>query len=188
MLEWPPSGDRNRSLANTTPAPTQSVSTPSTMILTSRPSNVPSPSPILTLDEDLVAFLQRPFEDSPASGGSPPVTTLGPSNPEIRDRLLAYAYVIYDTLVTRQLPLQSIPSGHASLLLPLLELLNGLYPYDTPTALLLGCVYSHNDMAQRSLRINHHILQYDPENVRSCSLLSGSLIRDSRYRYRRCVT
>lgn len=144
------------------------------MILVSRPSNVPTPSPIMTLDEDLADFLQRPYEDNIAIGGPGelPVTTSGPSNPETRDRLLAYAYVVYDTFVTRQLPQDSIPSGHASLLLPLLELLHGLYPYNTPIALLLGCVYHHHDLIQRALRINGHILQYDPTNVRSSSLLS----------------
>jgi hypothetical protein len=136
------------------------------MILISRPSNVPTPSPILTLDEDLVAFLQRPYENNRAGVGVPLLTTPGPSNPETRDRLLAYAYVIYDTFVTQQLPPQSIPPGHTSLLLPLLELLHGLHPYDTPIALLLGCVYNHHDLVQRGLRINGHVLQYDPANVR----------------------
>lgn len=167
----------------------QSVSTtPPTMILISRPSDVPTPSPILTLGEDIAALLQRPYEDNPAAGDDPSVMISGPSNPETRDRLLAYAYVVYDTSVTRQLPPQSIPSGHASLLLPLLELLHGLYPYNTPISLLLGCVYYHHDLVQRGLWINGHILQYEPGNVRSYSLLYVSWIRSSRYRSRRCAT
>lgn len=151
---------------STTPPPLKPGLTPSIMILISRPPNVPTPSPVFTLDEDLAAFLQRPYEDNPAADSDHPSTTLGPTNSETRDRLLAYAYVVYDTFVTRQLPLQSIPSGHASLLFPLLELLHGLYPHNTPIALLLGCVYHHHDLVQRGLRINRHILQCDPENVR----------------------
>ena len=141
------------------------------MILISRPPNIPTPSPILTLDEDLDAFLQRPYEDDSTIGGDPPVTTVRPRDPEIRDRLLAYAYVVYDTFVTRQLPPQSIPSGHISLLLPLLELLHGLHPYNTDISLLLGCVYHHHDLIQRALRINGNILQNDPQNVSLYSLL-----------------
>ena len=136
------------------------------MILVSRPPNVPTPSPIQILDENLVGFLQRPYEDD-ATPGDFPVATPAPNNPETRDRLLSYAYVVYDTSVTGQLPPQSIPPGHAALLLPLLELLHGLYPYNPPVALLLGCVYHHHNLVQRSLQINRHILRYDPGNVRT---------------------
>lgn len=129
------------------------------MILVSRPSNVPTPSSVQTLDEDLVEFLQRPYEDDAA------VPSL--ANPETRDRLLTYAYAVYDTFVTRQLPPRSIPHDHAALLLPLLELLHGLHPNNSPVALLLGCVYYHNNLMQRSLQLNSHILRYDPDNVHS---------------------
>lgn len=137
------------------------------MILVSRPPEVPTPSPIQTLDEDLVAFLQRPYEDDVTAGDDFQIATPTPSNPETRDRLLSYAYTVYDAFVTRQLPPQSIPSEHGALLLPLLELLHGLHPYNSPVALLLGCVYHHHNFVQRSLQINRHILQYDPDNVRS---------------------
>jgi len=146
--------------------PSRSVLTLSTMILVSRPPDVPTPSSVQTLGEDLVAFLQRPYEDNTAAGGGFPITTPTPANPETRDRLLTYAYAVYDTFITRQLPPQSIPSDHAALLLPLLDLLHGLHPHDSPTALLLGCVYHHYDLTQRSLQISRHILQYDPQNVR----------------------
>jgi len=137
------------------------------MILVSRPSSIPTPSPIQTLDEDLVAFLQVPYEDDATTGGGFPVATPAPNNPETRDRLLSYAYALYDSYVTRQLPPQSVPPGHGALLLPLLELLHGLYPYNSPVALLLGCVYHYQDLVQRSLQINRHILRYDPGNVRT---------------------
>jgi len=137
------------------------------MVLVSRPPDVPTPSPTQTLDEDLLDFLQRPYEDDAAAGGHPPIATLTLNSPQTKDRLLAYAYAVYDTFVTRQLPTRSIPPDHAALLLPLLELLHGLYSYDSPVALLLGCVYHHHDLPQRSLQINRHILQYDPNNVRS---------------------
>lgn len=146
-------------------SPEPSALTLSTMILVSRPSNVPTPSPIQTLDEDLVAFLQRPYEDDTAAD-DPPIVTLTPNNPETRDRLLAHAYAIYDTFVTRQLPSRSVPSDHAALLLPLLELLHELSPSNSPIALLLGCVYHHHNLIQRSLQINRRILQHDPHNVR----------------------
>ena len=147
------------------------------MILVSRPPNIPTPSLIHTLDEDLVAFLERPYEASTVAGGGLQVATPTANNPETRDRLLAYAYVVYDASVTCQLPSRSIPFEHASLLLPLLELLHGLHPYNSPIALLLGCVYHHHDSTQRSIQINRHILRYDPQNVRPCSPPSGSLIR-----------
>ena len=148
------------------------------MILVSRPPNVPTPFPIHTLDDDLIAFLERPYETNAIADGGLPVTTTTPNNPETRDRLLAYAYLIYDAVVTRQLSQGSIPPGHSALLLPLMELLHGLHPHNSPIALLLGCVYHHYDLTQRSLEINSQILQYDPQNVRSrCSLLSRPLIR-----------
>ena len=147
------------------------------MILVSRPLNVPTPSQIHTLDEDLVIFLRWPYADDATVADNPPVAVLTAKNPETRDRLLDYAYVVYDTFVTRQLPQGSIPPAHASLLLPLMELLHGLHPYNSPIALLLGCVYHHYDLTQRSLKINRHILQHDPENVRLYSLRPGSLIR-----------
>lgn len=147
------------------------------MILVSRPPNVLTPSQIHTLDEELVAFLQWPYEVSAAAAGDPSVATPTANNPETRDRLLAYAYVIYDVAVTRQLPRGSIPLEHGALLLPLMELLHGLYPHNSPIALLLGCVYHHQDLKQRSLQINHHILQYDKDNVCSYSLLSEPLNR-----------
>jgi len=136
------------------------------MILVSRPPTVPTPSPIKTLDEDLVTFLRRPYEGD-ATTGDFPIATPAPNNPETRDRLLSYAYTVYDSSVTRQLPPHSIPPGHAAFLLPLLELLHGLHPYNTPVSLLLGCVYHHHDLVQRSLQINRHILRYDPDNVRT---------------------
>lgn len=157
-------------------SPSRFVLTLSTMILVSRPPDVPTPSSAQTLGEDLVAFLQRPYEDDPAAGGGFPVTTPTPRDPETRDRLLTYAYAVYDTFITRQLPSQSIPPDHAALLLPLLELLHGLYPYNSPISLLLGCVYHHHDLTQRSLQINRHILQYDPHNVRSHFPFSWLLI------------
>lgn len=137
------------------------------MILVSRPTTVPTPSQIFALDGDLVEFLERPYEDVATTTSGPPVATPTAHNPEIRDRLLAYAYVVYDASVTRQLPQESIPPEHAALLLPLMELLHGLHPYNSSIALLLGCVYHHHDLTQRSLQINRHILQHDPENVRS---------------------
>lgn len=136
------------------------------MILVSRPPDVPTPSSTQILGEDLAAFLQRPYENDTAAGGGSPITTPTPNDPETRDRLLAYAYAVYDVFITRQLPPQSIPPDHAVLLLPLLELLHGLHPYHSPIALLLGCVYHHNNLTQRGLQINRHILQYDPQNVR----------------------
>lgn len=145
------------------------------MILVSRPPNAPIPSPAQALDEDIVAFLQRPYEDD--ATGDFPIATPAPKNPQTRDRLLTYAYTVYDTFVTRELPVRSIPLDHAALLLPLLELLHGLYPYNSSIALLLGCVYHYHNLLQRSLQINRHILQYDPDNV--CpysSLLDVSLI------------
>lgn len=142
------------------------------MILISRPPSVPTPSLIQILEEDLVAFLERPYENDATAGGDLPVETPAPNNPETRDRLLSYAYAVYDSSVTRQLPPQSTPPRHAALLLPLLELLHGLYPYNSPVALLLGCVYHYHDLFQRSLQINRHILQYDPDNVRTHSPLS----------------
>lgn len=145
------------------------------MIFVSRPPDVPTPSSTQTLDEDLVDFLQRPYEDNAATSDFQTAIPT-PNNPETRDRLLTYAYAVYDTFITRQLPPRSIPSDHAALLLPLLELLHGLYPYNSPVALLLGCVYHHQDLIQRSLEINHHILRYDPDNVRSCSLFHRLLI------------
>lgn len=145
------------------------------MYLVSRPSNVPTPSPVRTLDEDLAAFLQRPFEGDATAGDGFPIAIPAASNPETRDRLLSYAYAVYDTFVTRQLPLRSIPPGHAALLLPLLELLHGLHPYDSPVALLLGCVYHYHDLVQRSVQVNRHILQYDPGNVRTYSPISWLL-------------
>ena len=141
-----------------------SASTRSTMIIASRPPDVPAPSPVQTLDEDLDAFLQGPYRDHTVAGSSP-VAPPTADNPEFRDRLLAYAYGIYDTFVTRQLPHQSIPPHHAVLLLPLLELLHQSHPYNSPIALLLGSVYYHQDLTQRCLQINNHILQYDPHNV-----------------------
>lgn len=155
------------------------------MILISRPPNVPTPSPIYALDEDLFAFLERPYE---VAGSAPPAATTAANNPETRDRLLAYAYVVYDAFTTRQLPPRSIPSEHASLLLPLLELLHGLHPYHSSIALLLGCVYHHHNLIQRSLEINRHILQHDPQNVCAHSLQSGQFIRSVRCRCQRCVT
>ena len=145
---------------------TRSVFVLSTMILVSRPPSIAVPPSIQTLDEDLAAFLQRPYQDDATAGGNPPIATPALTNPATRDRLLSYAYAVYDTFVTCQLPLRSIPPDHAALLLPLLELLHGLHPYNSPVALLLGCVYHHNDLIQRSLQINHHILRYDPDNVR----------------------
>lgn len=139
------------------------------MILVSRPPNMSTLSPTQTLDEDIIAFLQRPYEDDTTAGGDFPIATPAPNNPQTRDRLLSYAYAVYDTFVTRELPVRSIPPDHAALLLPLLELLHGLYPYNSPTALLLGCVYHHHNLIQRSVQINRHILQYDPENVCSYS-------------------
>jgi len=148
------------------------------MILISRPSDVPTPFPIHSLDDDLIAFLERPNEDNAAAGGGLQATTTTPNNPETRDRLLAYAYLIYDAAVTRQLPQGSIPPGHSALLLPLMELLHALHPHNSPIALLLGCVYYHYDLTQRSIDINGHILQYDPQNVRSCCYIpSRSLIQ-----------
>ena len=137
------------------------------MILVSRPPDVPTPSPVQTLDEDLDAFLQGPFQGDPAAAGGFRITTTAPNDPEFRGRLLSYAYGVYDTFVTRQLPQQSIPPHHAVLLLPLLELLHELHPHNSPIALLLGSVYYHQDLPQRCLQINNHILQYDPQNVRS---------------------
>lgn len=158
------------------------------MNLISRPPNVPSPFPIHALDDDLIAFLERPYEENAAAGSGLPVATTTPNSPETRDRLLAYAYLIYDAVVTRQIPQGSIPPGHSALLLPLMELLHELHPHNPPIALLLGCVYHHYDLTQRSFEINSHILQYDPQNVRSrCSLLSRSLIRGM-HRCQRCVT
>ena len=148
------------------------------MILVSRPPNTPTPSLIHTLDEDLLVFLRKPYVDSASAGYDPPVTIPTANNPETRDRLLAYACVVYDAFVTRQLPPRSVPFEHASLLLPLLELLHRLHPYNSPIALLLGCMYHHQNFTQRSLQINRHILRYDPQNVRPCPLLSGSLIGD----------
>lgn len=150
------------------------------MILVSRPPNVPTPSQIHTLDADLVAFLQQPYDGDAAAASYPPVAPPTADNPETRDRLLAYAYVVYDTFVTRQLPQGSIPPEHEALLLPLMELMHGLNPYNPSIALLLGCVYHHQDLTQRSLQINRHILQHDPKNVRSRSLLFMSLIRGLR--------
>ena len=137
------------------------------MILVSRPPNVSTPSPIQILAEDFVAFVQRPYMDDATAGGDLPITTPTPNNPETRDHLLSYAYVVYDASITQQLPPQSIPPGHAALLLPLLELLHGQHPYNSPVALLLGCVYHYHDLVQRSLQINRHILRYDPDNVRT---------------------
>lgn len=145
------------------------------MILVSRPPDIPSPSPIKTLDDDLAAFLERPYEDNAASAGGFPFATPALSNPETKHRLLTYAYVLYDCFVTGQLPTRSIPSDHAALLLPLLELLHGSYPHDSPVALLLGCVYHYHDSTQRSLQINLNILQYDPGNARSYSPFSWLL-------------
>ena len=146
------------------------------MILVSRPLDEPTPSPAQTLDEDLVAFLQRPYEDDATIDGDPPIATPAPRDPQTRDRLLSYAYTVYDTFVTRELPVRSIPPNHAALLLPLLELLHGLSPYNSPIALLLGCVYHHQNLIQRSLDINHHILRYDPDNVYSYSPFSWTFI------------
>ncbi|KAF9781160.1 hypothetical protein BJ322DRAFT_256213 [Thelephora terrestris] len=155
---------------STTPSPWP-VSTLPTMILVSRPPTTPTPSPIHTLDDDLVAFLESPYVDNAAVAAGLPVATTTANNPETRDRLLAYACVMYDAFVTCQLPSQSIPSEHASLLLPLLELLHGCHPYNSPIALLLGCVYHHHNLYQRSLQMNRHILQYDPQNVSAmCNL------------------
>lgn len=146
------------------------------MILISRPPDIPTPSPIQTLDDDLVAFLQRPYEDNIAlAGGDFPIVIPALNNPETKNRLLRYAYVLYDVFVTGQLPTRSVPFEHASLLLPLLELLHGTYPYDSPVALLLGCVYHYHDYTQRSLQVNLHILQHTPDNVRSCSPFSQLL-------------
>lgn len=156
---------------STTHSPTQPPLVLSPMILVSRPSNIPTPSPVQTLDEDLAAFLQRPYEDGTTAGGFP-IATPAPNNPETRDRLLSYAYAVYDTFVMRQLPSQSIPSEHAALLRPLLELLHGLYPYNSPVALLLGCVYHYQNLSQRGLEINRNILRHDPDNVRSYPPLS----------------
>jgi len=146
------------------------------MILVSRPPDISTPSPIHTLDDDLVAFLQRPYEDNATPGGNLPIVTLTLSNPETKNRLLKYAYVLYDGFVTGQLPTQSIPPDHAPLLLPLLELLHGTYPQDSPVALLLGCVYHYHNLAQRSLQINLRILQHDLENARSCYPFSWLLV------------
>lgn len=137
----------------------------------SRPSDVPAPAPARPLGEDLVTLLMCPTSD-----------------PGTRDRLLAHAYTIYDTSVTHQLPPELALAEHGALLLPLLELLHGLHPHDTPIALLLGCVYCHHDLTQRSLQINRGILRYDPHNVRSHLLFSCLLIRKVRHRFRRCVT
>ncbi|KAF9645541.1 TPR-like protein [Thelephora ganbajun] len=141
------------------------------MILISRPPDVPTPPPIQTLDDDLIAFLQRPYEDGVTTGGDFSIANLAPSNPVTRDRLLGYAYAVYDTFVSRQFPTRSTPSAHTALLLPLLELLHGLHPHNSPVALLLGCVYHHHNLIQRSLQINRHILQHDPDNVSAmCNL------------------
>jgi hypothetical protein len=164
--------DVNFGRISTTHSPTQPPLVLSPMILVSRPSNIPTPSPVQTLDGDLAAFLQRPYEDDAAVGHGFPIATPAPNNPETRDRLLSYAYAVYDTFVTRQLPSGLIPSEHAALLLPLLQLLYGLYPYNSPVALLLGCVYHHHNMIQRGLEINRHILRHDPDNVRSYPPLS----------------
>lgn len=143
-----------------------------TLRIASRPSDVPTPAPAQPLDEDLVAVLQRPYDRSTSTDGSSLLTSPA-SDPGTRDRLLAYAYAVYDASVTHQLPPGSVPSEHGVLLQPLLELLHRLHPYHPPIALLLGCVYSHHDLTQRSLQINRSILQYDPHNVRS-HLLSSS--------------
>jgi hypothetical protein len=148
-------------------SPTSSASTQPTMIIVSRPLDVPTPSPFPTLDEDLDGFLRAPYRNHPAADGGPPVITPTPNDPEFLGRLLSYAYGIYDTFVTRQLPHQSIPSHHAVLLRPLLEVLYESHPSNSSIALLLGSVYYHQDLAQRCLQINNHILQYDPQNVRS---------------------
>ena len=134
--------------------------------LASRPSDMPTPAPVQPLGEDLVEFLRKPQESSTSADGNPLLMSPA-TDPGIRDRLLAYAYTVYDTSITHQLPPESVLAGHGALLLPLLELLHELRPYDTPIALLLGCVYCHYDLTQRSLQINHDILQYDPHNVRS---------------------
>ena len=134
------------------------------MIIVSRPPDVPTPSPVQTLDDDLDDFLQGSCR-GPAAAGSFPIATQTLNNPEFRDRLLAYAYGIYDTFVTRQLPDQSIPPHHTVLLLPLLELLHESHPSNSSIALLLGSVYYHQDFTQRCLQINNHILQYEPHNV-----------------------
>ena len=153
----------------------------------SRPSDTPIPAPAQPLGEDLVDFLRSPYESSALADGRS--LLMGPANdPGTRDRLLAHAYTVYDASVTHQLPPESVLAGQAALLLPLLEHLHGLHPYDTPIALLLGCVYCHHDLTQRSLEINRDILRHDPHNVRSRLLFSCLLIRELWHRFPQCAT
>jgi hypothetical protein len=56
-------------------------------------------------------------------------------------------------------------AAHASMLLPLLELLHGLDPSHLQTALLLGCVYHRQGLHQRALGVNRELLERYPNNV-----------------------
>jgi hypothetical protein len=129
------------------------------------------PPPIPTLG-NLERYLEKPFEKPPQSRGAQLLESSfpapGPLDPTKRDGLLSYAYSLYDTFVTSETP--PGPDGpvaaHAPKLLPLLELLHGLDPSHLQTALLLSCVYYHQEMHQRALDVNRVLLEEYPNNVR----------------------
>ena len=143
---------------------------PNRPVLISRLRGQKYPPPIPTLG-NLEHFLAKPFERQPRSTNvrfpesSFPVP--GPLDPTKRDGLLSYAYSLYDAFVTGESP--AGPDGpvtaHASMLLPLLELLHGLDPGHLQTALLLGCVYHRQGLHQRALDVNRELLERYPNNV-----------------------
>jgi len=139
-------------------------------VLISRLRGQKYPPPIPTLG-NLEHFLAKPFEGQPQSThGRLPESSFpvpGPLDPTKRDGLLSYAYSLYDTFVTGESP--AGPDGpvaaHASMLLPLLELLHGLDSSHLQTALLLGCVYHRQGLHQRALDVNRELLERYPSNV-----------------------
>lgn len=147
-------------------------------VLISRLNGQKYPPPIPTLG-NLERYLTKPFEEPPQFRGgqlqesSFPVP--GPLDPTKRDGLLSYAYSLYDTFVTGESP--AGPEGpiaaHAPMLLPLLELLNGLDPSHLQTGLLLGCVYHRQGLHQRALDVNRDILERYPNNVRSMFVINA---------------